>query len=444
MYMVNEATKRQFQTAITPRLRTLGRRLRLYTLLDGLSILFPAIILALLLTLLVDRAARLDRDLRTGQLLSGIVILGFIAWRRLWSPLRIPVGDSELALLVESKFPQLESRLISAVEFTRDGQPSPEQAARSSRLMDAVVQEANRRTTDLRFEDALAHKRARERAIMSLGCVAVVAILAITSGSALRLWFQRNVLLSDVQWPQRNRLSVTGLKDGKMLAARGDDVTIWADVVPGYEVPRQVFIEFRPVLDETGATGSAERKQMPAVIAQPETAGGKTATGFTHTFERIEGTLECRVIGGDARTEWFTIEVVDRPRIEDVTIAVAPPAYTRLDPYPLRAGQTVAEALKGSRLQFHIRTNKPVVKAELIRKRGSGPEHLGPAGPPPGFALFRRRPRLHRQGRPPRHCLLLLPHGRRPGFQQRERPLAAVTAVRPAAGGQTTGRQNAR
>jgi hypothetical protein len=42
----------------------------------------------------------------------------------------------------------------------------------------------------------------------------------------------------------------------------------------------------------------------------------------------------------------------------------------------LRAGQTVAEALKGSGLQFHFRTNKPVVKTDLVREMAGSRKQL--------------------------------------------------------------------
>lgn len=378
--MVSEAKKRQFDTSIGPRLRGLRRRLRLYTLLDGLGVLFPAMIAAMLITLLVDRGLRLDHDLRVGQLVSGVVLLGFIAWRWVWRPLRVPASEAELALLVERRFPQFESRLISAVEFAKSSPGAPAGAVRSKPLMDAVISEADQYSAALRFEDALSHRRARKQAIVTFGCVALLALIAAGAAPTMALWFKRNVLLLDAEWPQRNRLAVTGLANGALLAARGDDVSVAAEVVPGYEVPRQVFIEYRTA-PRNGSTGPLESKQMPAIIAQPSEAGSDPATSFMHTFERIEESLRCRISGGDARTDWFDIRVVDRPRVEQVTIAVTPPAYTGLESYELRPGQTVAEALKGSHLQFHIRTNKPVVRSVLVREMAGTRHELGPAGP---------------------------------------------------------------
>jgi hypothetical protein len=89
---------------------------------------------------------------------------------------------------------------------------------------------------------------------------------------------------------------------------------------------------------------------------------------FTHTFEQVRETLRAYVWGGDARTDEFIIEVVDRPRISEVHLSVTPPAYSRLAPYDLRPGQTVAEVLNGSRVGFRVRTDRPVVEAVLMRQ----------------------------------------------------------------------------
>ncbi|GMV96370.1 MAG: hypothetical protein AMXMBFR83_07360 [Phycisphaerae bacterium] len=369
--MTDQATG-QFRHQVLPRLRALGRRLRLYALLDGLSVLCPAVLAAMFITLLVDRAFRLDWDMRLTQLATLLLALAAVAWRWVWTPLRVPVSDVELALLVERRFPELSSRLVSAVEFAGAG-AAASSARRSEALMSAVIAEAQVQARGLRFQNALAHARACRRGAVTLGCIALVATAALAAGDVMSLWFQRNVLLRNLDWPQRNKLVVRDLKDGRLVVARDDDVTVTADVVEGYEPPRQAFIAYR------GESGVAERVQMPAVLSQADGSGARQAVGFTHTFNRIEETLRCRVEGGDARSDWFLIEVVDRPRIDEVGIAILPPAYTRMARYELRAGQTVAEALKGSRLTFHIRTNKPVTRAVLIRDTTGDPQELGPA-----------------------------------------------------------------
>lgn len=379
--MVLEETQRQFRSSVVPRLRRLGRRMRLYTLLEGLALLLPAVLAAILITLLVDRAFWLAWDMRLTQLLTLLLVLAFIAWRWVWRPLRVPLHDADLALLIERRYPTLESRLISAVQFV-EPVPAGIPAPRSPALVRRVLAEAQAAVSSLRFQDTLAHPRARKQASVVLGCMATTAVITLGAPETMSLWFQRNVLLLEAAWPQQNRLSVEGLTGDRLIVPRGDDVTITARVDEGYEPPRQVYIQYRT------AGGPNERKQMLAVADRARPAEGtiptSSATRFVYTFERIGETLEhCRVVGGDARTEWFTVEVVDRPRIEKISLAIKPPDYTRSPAYELRPGQTVAEALKGSEVEFRVQANKPLTSASLIRQVNGIEENLG-ALPPGG------------------------------------------------------------
>ncbi len=368
--MVNETVRQRFDERVLTRLRGLGRRLRLYAVLDGSAIVSLALLAAIAATFTVDRSLWLGRDMRVVQFVSLFLILAAIAWRALVRPLRVPIGHQELALLVEHHYPQLNSRLISAVEFADpDAASRHPDAPRSSDMIEAVVRQAESDAGGLDFSRTLAHTRVRRRAAVTICCLLAIAVTAIAAHQQMGLWFQRNVLLKDVDWPQQNRLIVEGLTDGKIVVPRGDDVTVSAVVEPGFAAPRQVFIHYE------GAGGLREREQMPAV----ESDADRGTARFSHTFERVSETLRCVISGGDARTEPFTIEVVDRPRINEVVIGITPPAYAKIEPYELRVGQTVAEALKGSRIRLHIKTNKPLTKAVLVRQTTGKETEVGAA-----------------------------------------------------------------
>ncbi|MBI4580209.1 MAG: hypothetical protein HY718_10935 [Planctomycetes bacterium] len=358
--MVTEAARRQFETTVAGRLTALGRRLRRYVLLDGLGVVSPATLMAIMVTLGVDYVVRLDRDMRMAQLTSLLAALAALTWWRIWRPLRVPVSVEHLAVLVERRFSQLSSVLVSAVEFA--GRPG---AAGSREMKEAVIREATAQTADLPFDAILAHDRARRGAGITLACAAVIVLLSVAARDTMGLWLQRNVLLQNVAWPQRNRLTVENLTDGRIIVPRDEDLTISAVVDRGYEPPRQAFIEFE------NAAGIRGREQMPAISQQE--------VRFTHTFERLAQSLRCRVAGGDAATDWFRIEVVDRPQIKGAAIGVAPPAYTRMEAYELRAGQTVADVLTGSRVEFRIEANKPLTRATLLREEAGREIELGPA-----------------------------------------------------------------
>lgn len=351
---MSESSTSCFDRSTLARLHALGRRLRLYLLVDGFAPVALAALLAALVTLGIDRTFRLTWDMRLAQLASILIGLAVVAWRLLWQPLRLPLSPERLAVLVERCHPELKSRLVSAVEFAHpERRHHPDGIVRSPEMMAAVVNQAEDQAQFIRFEETLNHRRARAGMGLIVGCLAAFTVLTVAAPETMGLWFQRNVLLGDVNWPQRNRLSVEGFTDGRIIVARGDDVTITAAVDPGYDAPLQVYIDYE-------AAGTRDREQMLALRGD--------VVRFTHTFERVSDTITFQVSGGDANTDEYVIEVVDRPQIAAVQLSVEPPAYTDIDEYDLRTGETVAEVLHGSEVRFAIETNKPVQSARLVRR----------------------------------------------------------------------------
>jgi hypothetical protein len=311
-------------------------------------------------------------------------------WRRLITPLRVGLPYEALAVLVERHAPNLHTRLVSAVEFAgatgapplqgggrRDRasrrcptpkgwgtQPepgartpdprtrAPESETRSPAMVRMLLRQVEAEAPALPWGRVLNHRRALHYSVAILLCTALAAVTVRFANETVGLWFRRNVLLLDEPWPQRTRLLVENLKDHKLVCPRGDDLVISAVVMKGYEVPRQTFVEYE------GAGGQSGREQMLQI------GRGR----FQRVFERLGNSMRCRVGGGDDRTDWFDVEVIDRPAITSVVIGIEPPSYTGAPPYELREGLTVAEALKGSRIRFHIRkTNKPLASAQLFR-----------------------------------------------------------------------------
>jgi hypothetical protein len=356
---MNDSLRRQFESAIVRRLGALGRRLRLYLLLDGLAVVSVAVLAAVLITLGVDYFTRLSWDMRLAQLISIVAMIAALAWWFVIRPLRVSVRLEQLAVLVERRHPELSSLLITAIDYLH----RPVRATTSPAMVDSVISIATRQAAELSFNSVLAHDRARRRAAVSLACLVCLAAMGLFARDTMGLWLGRNLLLMDVHWPQRNRLTVEHLVDGKIVVPRGEDVTVSALVDRGYEPPRQVFIE------SINAAGVRTREQMPAI--------SQDVVRFTHTFERMAQSQRCRIVGGDAATEWFDLQVVDRPQIRELAIEVTPPAYTRLDKHELRPGQTVAEVLNGSEVRFRVEANKPLVRAVLLREESNREVEIG-------------------------------------------------------------------
>lgn len=342
----------EFRRLVLVPLARLRRRFRAYLLVEGIAVVFMVFLIAAGIQFAIDRTLRPATDMRALMLIAGLGAVFVAAWRRLVAPLRVPLSDDGLAVLLERHVPELHARLITAVELADAGMGPAEGSARSPELVRMVLSRVEAEAAGLPWDRPLNHRRVLHRGVAILLCFALTAATVRFANETVGLWFRRNVLLIDEPWPQRTRLLIEGLKGHKMLCARGDDFVISAVVLKGYEIPRQVFVEYR------GDGGPSGYEQMLQI------GRGR----FQRVFERLGASMRCRVRGGDDRTDWFEVEVVDRPAIASIVIGVEPPKYTGAPAYELREGLTVAELLKGSRVQFHIiKTNKPVVSARLVR-----------------------------------------------------------------------------
>ena len=62
----------------------------------------------------------------------------------------------------------------------------------------------------------------------------------------------------------------------------------------------------------------------------------------------------------------YSISVTDRPSINDFTVKIISPAYTNLPDRIQKANQAKIQALKGSKIEINLKSNKELKNAELF------------------------------------------------------------------------------
>src|SRR3990172_3359716 len=116
---VVEAHRPRLDDAVTARLRAVALRLRGYVLLEGVAWVIGFLFATAVIQFTLDYGTRGLRWSMRAALLA--VILGgavWILWRRIISPLRVRFGLAEAASLIERRFPDLSSLLVSPVRFS--------------------------------------------------------------------------------------------------------------------------------------------------------------------------------------------------------------------------------------------------------------------------------------------------------------------------------------
>ncbi|MFH1745624.1 MAG: hypothetical protein ABIG44_01135 [Planctomycetota bacterium] len=338
----------RLSTRIFTPLARLRRRCRLYLHLEGVRILLIVMVGLSGLQLVLDRWLRMTTGQRLLLSLCLLLVWLWILYRRVWRPLRCPLPDDMLAALVDRKYPELADRFTTAVQFAGGarGRASP-------RLVQAVLTEACDSASVVSFLTVLNHRRARKRArdilIMLVALMLVGWLMPVGAGT----WFQRNWLLSAVNWPQHTHIWPEGFDQaGRRRMARGDMVEISAMVIGA--MPTRATLQW----------------WTPAGNRGHETMSQVGERGLVVAIGQLAEDIHFRIVGGDERTREYVIEAVERPRIMHTVARVQPPAYTRMAPIELEQ-QTVLEVLFGATLEIQADLNKPVEHAAFVATDGT-------------------------------------------------------------------------
>lgn len=334
---------------VSARLRAVALRLRAYLLVEGAARLAALLLIAAAVQFFLDYGTRGLRWSMRATLLAVIVVLAArTLWRRVISIIALRIEPAETAKLIERRYPQLSSLLISAVRFSSGEVGSPQ--TNSPSLMASAIRRAAHGASSLDFSAVLAPRRPRRAAVALLVVLAAVVAAPLAAPEIASLWFARNVLLRETPWPKRTHL-IVDLPQGELVGARGDDLTVQARA----EGVRPSEVEIRYTTD----SGQRGRETMSAV-------GRDENVHYRYTFKNVREEFTFYLEGGDDSTELFHTRLLERPRVDSADIYVVPPRYTKLEPFTVGDGQRAVQVLPGSAVTIRIRTNKPVAKATLM------------------------------------------------------------------------------
>lgn len=331
---------------IAGQLDGLRRRLRRWLWLAGLSRLLLTLAALLALSFAVDRTFRMDRAQRAGSLALAAGTIGYAVSRWLVRPLRTELTDDALCRRVEQRHPELADSLISAFQLGRGTDAAA--LGYSADFVAATIAAGSQRSAGFDFGDVLDRRRHRQHLWIVAAVLVALAALGGLFGGTLALSARRNLLLQSVAWPQRTHLVVEGLRDGRLLVPRGDDLELRV-TAQGVE-PRAVTVAYR-------VTGHGAGRETAIQIG---------SGGFRWKYANVFAPMNLRISGGDAMTEWIPVELSERPMVVGLELAAELPAYTGQGRRVLPAGESSYPVLRGSTLEVAGMATKPLASAALV------------------------------------------------------------------------------
>lgn len=383
-------TEHNAQARLLAKLRGLRLALRGRLFAEGLARVLMALAGLVVVTFAFDYTLRLDRPLRLLILaICGAGVLAVVL-RRLVMPQVVAMGTRDLAMLVERRYRQLGDRLISALQLADRQQAVA--VGMSSAMIDRVMSEAETQAGELKF-NALVDKRRLWKAWgIVLALAVVLGGVAAARGDLAGLWYRRNILMENVDWPQETYLRVFAIgPDGRLVrlldvdadgtithqqayvdVLRGSDLEIFIETTAASEAPDMVMLHaWYP------SEGDTEEK-LPRLgddAAQPFRAlRTPPAEGQRHyyrkTFPAVSEAFRFYVTGGDDRRDARTpheLRLLAPPALRDLSFTVAAPAYMRQAQTSRFDGDRGMIRLHlGSTVTLQARSTKDLAWADLM------------------------------------------------------------------------------
>lgn len=354
----NDPVLAQLRPLLSRQLNKLRGRYLLYGVAK--SLLWTTALVSLFF--LLDHALRLPTPIRLLHSAATIGACAYAVARFVRYPLRRAFTDIDLAMWIESTYPELHQRLVSALQL--HAAPAADLRNQSQAMIGQLWEETAEQTRALRLDELFDNKALAK---VSLAAGALSAALLV--GAALEPVTARAFLLrhlgADVAYPRDTTLLVELPESGPDLQRVDQDgltelvlpagADLHVSVLARGVVPKEVQLK----LQNRRANGELGEERSVPMTPRP-------GDRFRHVFRRVSGSFEFHAEGGDDDRGDRTVLVrtVRPAQVATLQATVTPPAYTGVENL-IQPGGAI-EALIGSSVELAVEATAPVREAELV------------------------------------------------------------------------------
>lgn len=310
------------------------------------------------------------RKMLLGAGLGGMIAL--VVWS-LW-PLFRHWQNRALALVLERKFPELNDRLITSVEYLQENEPEGSELTRM--MLNRTTQEVEQHLQTLELDEVFDRVPLKKT-----GTTATVLFLSIILFLGLNHSVSARIIDAFVTFAPNYREHNTEFAI-KVLAQPGDLIRHF-DENHQYKHPRGRDLVLVVAVPENNEQTGESWIVPDRVRIDYRSRGGRgkitlNRTGdreFRYTFTNLIDDMEFEILGGDYRSpEPNQVRIVEPPQVSEIALLCDYPDYTRLDltdrngdflPEELMVDGTQISIPQETRFQLRCRANKPLVRVTL-------------------------------------------------------------------------------
>lgn len=354
--------------AIGALLDRLRRRIRAYAVAQGFCALIVWLGVAFWASLALDWFFEPPPTFRLCLLLVGMAGVGSVLYDVIVRRALARLGDEQMAMLLERRFPQLDDTLLTSVVLARR---DPAAEGFDPTMLAVARAQASERVGSVPLAAVFNMVPLRMTVLTATAMVLTVAVFGMLAPAAIEVWTRRIVTLADEPWPRRTRLEAIGFADGVMTIARGADAELLVRADTTMPVtPQTVEVHYR---------GGGRWWRRTAMTREGDAVAGRDAfQEYSHVFRNVLAPVELTVAGGDARLSGLRIEVVDPPAIEQMALRCKFPAYMDRSPRTVPV-VGVMQIPQGTHVTLEGRATKPLARVDIMSTLDNGPwEPIGP------------------------------------------------------------------
>ncbi len=353
-------TRPQLTPAVRTVLGALRGRIRWYVWVEGLTMAAAWLGAAFWLSLGIDwffEPPAAVRGVLLGAIGLGLLsVLFYLIGRRAF----VRLSDSNMATLLERRFPQLDDGLLTAVLLTGH-ETDPEEC--NPVMLARTCREASNRIGGIRLGEVFNPAPLMRSSIAAVLLLASVAAFVAFLPAASGVWARRALLFRDELWPRKSCLTVEGFvcpepdrcDNGVVKVARGADFELIAKADTSYEIiPKTVQIRYR-------TRGRKNKTMSREGTADPAKDPFQV---YSYAIRGILTPIRFDLIGGDARIRNLQIEVVDSPTVAEMWLDCEYPPYTERLPRTLPVSG-VMQVPQGTKVTIRARANKEITGVQI-------------------------------------------------------------------------------
>lgn len=354
--------------AIIQRLEAQRNRLKGLFFYHGVAQLLLRLLGLAVILFILDYAVDPPRGARIIMTLGALGYLFYAAYRYLMYPLSRHFTNEDMALAMESKYPELDGGLVSGLQFHASrgddlGHVSPA-------LMRAAVEQAERRSMNLPWRELFDTRRIRKLLLVAAVLFFIVTGYAFMHPDHAGIWAVR-MMGGAREWPRRTTLLVHLDERGenyKLLSAPDPYNEQSVLIARGTSLPMEIEVEGR---DPGEVLVFQEGENMGKVTARATRRGDNM---YRYRFRNIRKDMEFWVEGGDDDGDGRLVDVSVRvpPQVLSIQCSYTYPEYLGLPPETTESPQI--EGPEGTRADLRIAVSRPATEAEISLRAGGKEE----------------------------------------------------------------------